>query len=65
MLGLMFFNYAPSQFFPGSQIDVVHFPAGPGADSSTEKTFKGPLHTMLQDALSHIRSMIRAHSKII
>lgn len=57
-VGLMFFNHEPSQFFLQSQIDVVHFPEGPGADSFTEKTFKGPLHTMLQDALSHIRAMV-------
>jgi ATP-dependent DNA helicase RecG len=57
-VGLMFFNDAPSQFFPQTKIDVVHFPEGPGADSFTEKTFKGPLHIMLQDALSHIRSMV-------
>ena len=57
-VGLMFFNDTPSQFFPLTQIDVVHFPDGPGADSFTEKTFKGPLHIMLQDALSHIHSMV-------
>ena len=57
-VGLMFFNDAPSQFFPQTQIDVVHFPEGPGANSFTEKTFKGPLHTMLQNALSHIRSIV-------
>ena len=56
--GLMFFNDAPSQFFPQTQIDVVHFPEGLGADSFTEKTFKGPLHTLLQNALSHIRSIV-------
>jgi ATP-dependent DNA helicase RecG len=57
-VGLMFFNEDPSRFFPQTQIDVVHFPEGPGADTFTEKTFKGPLHIMLQDALSHIRSMV-------
>ncbi len=57
-VGLMFFNEEPSRFFPQTQIDVVHFPDGPDADSFTEKIFKGPLHTMLQDALSHIHSMV-------
>jgi len=57
-VGLMFFNEEPSRFFPQTQIDVVHFPEGPGADTFTEKTFKGPLHIMLQNALSHIRSMV-------
>ena len=54
----MFFNDAPSQFFPQTQIDFVHFPDVPGADSFTEKIFKGPLRIMLQDAPSHIYSMV-------
>lgn len=55
-VGLMFFNPHPDKYFPQTQIDVVHFPEGPGADSFTEKTFKGPINTMLADALNHIRS---------
>jgi ATP-dependent DNA helicase RecG len=31
-VGLMFFNEHPGRFFPQAQIDVVHFPDGPGAD---------------------------------
>jgi len=57
-VGLLFFNEDPSQFFPQTQIDVVHFPEGPGADTFSEKILKGPLHIMLQNALSHIRSMV-------
>jgi ATP-dependent DNA helicase RecG len=57
-VGLLFFNDTPSEFFPQTQIDVVHFPDGPDADTFTEKSFKGPLHIMLQDALSHIQSMV-------
>jgi len=57
-VGLMFFNDEPAYFFPQTQIDVVHFPEGPGANSFTEKTFKGPLHIMLQDVLSHIHSIV-------
>ena len=57
-VGLMFFNDDPSRFFPQMQIDVVHFPEGPGADYFTEKIFTGPLHVMLQDALAHIRSTV-------
>ena len=41
-VGLMFFNPAPPKFFPQTQIDVVQFPEGPGADTFTEKTFAGP-----------------------
>ncbi len=57
-VGLMFFNDTPSRFFPQTQIDVVHFPDGLDADSFTEKIFKGPLHIMLQEALSHIQSLV-------
>jgi len=35
---------------------VVHFPDGPGADSFSEKSFKGPLDRMLIDALNYIKS---------
>jgi ATP-dependent DNA helicase RecG len=53
-VGLMFFNPEPWQFFPGTQIDVVYFPDGRGGARFTEKEFKGPVHIMLRDALSHI-----------
>ena len=55
-VGLMFFNTNPDLFFPQTQIDVVHFPDGPGADFFTEKIFKGPINIMLADALNHIKS---------
>ncbi len=35
---------------------MVHFPDGPGADSFSEKSFKGPLDRMLIDALNYIKS---------
>jgi ATP-dependent DNA helicase RecG len=57
-VGLMFFNEQPDRFFPQAQIDVVNFPEGPGADSFTEKIFKGPLNRMLAEALSYINSMV-------
>jgi len=56
-VGLLFFNEHPDRFFPYTQIDVVHFPDGPGADVFTEQTFKGPLDKMLRDALAHINAM--------
>lgn len=55
-VGLMFFAKQPDRFFPQTQIDVVHFPDGPGADIFTEKTLKGPLNRMLQDALGYINA---------
>ena len=56
-VGLLFFNEHPDRFFPYTQIDVVHFPDGPGADVFTEQTFKGPLDKMLGNALAHINAM--------
>jgi ATP-dependent DNA helicase RecG len=57
-VGLMFFDDNPSNFFPQTQIDVVHFPDGPGADRFSETIFKGPLHVMLKNALAHIKSIV-------
>ena len=57
-VALMFFNPEPQKYFPQTQIDVVHFPDGPGADSFTEKIFKGPVHIMLKDALAHLESQV-------
>ena len=55
-VALMFFNEEPWRFFPYTQIDIVHFPDDLGGDSFTETTYKGPLHLMLKEALSHLRS---------
>ena len=43
-VGLLFFNEDPTRFMPGSQIEVVIFPTGPGGDELIEKTFHGPIH---------------------
>jgi ATP-dependent DNA helicase RecG len=55
-VGLLFFHPEPWRFFPATQIDVVWFPEGRGGDRFTEKEFRGPLHQMVRDALSYIRS---------
>jgi ATP-dependent DNA helicase RecG len=55
-IALMFFNEAPQEYFPQCQIDVVHFPDGPGADSFTEKSLIGPLDQMLTQALNYINN---------
>lgn len=57
-VGLMFFNEHPDRFFPQTQIDIVYFPEGPGANNFTEKIFKGPLNRMLAEALSYIKSIV-------
>ena len=36
-VGLMFFNEHPERFFPYTQIDVVHFPEGPGGSTFTNR----------------------------
>lgn len=57
-VGLMFFSLEPQRFFPYAQIDVVQFPDDLGGDKIIEKTFKGPLHQQLRDALLYIRNTI-------
>jgi len=57
-VGLMFFNEYPEKFFSQTQIDVVDFPEGPGADKFTEKIFKGPLGQMLSDTLTYIKNTV-------
>lgn len=54
-VGLLFFHPEPHRFFPGTQIDVVWFPEGPAGDRFTEKTFQGPIHRMVREALDYVR----------
>ena len=56
-VGLMFFNLEPERFFPYAQIDVVEFPDDTGSEIR-EKTFKGPLHNQLREALLYIKNSI-------
>ena len=56
-VGLMFFNLEPDRFFPYAQIDVVEFPDDTGSEIR-EKTFKGPLHQQLREALLYIKNSI-------
>ena len=57
-VGLMFFSLEPEKFFPYAQIDVVQFPDDLGGDRIIEKTFHGPLHQQLREALQYIRNGI-------
>lgn len=57
-VGLMFFSLEPHRFFPYAQIDVVQFPEDLGGDQIIEKTFRGPLHQQLREALQYIRNTI-------
>ncbi|OBW92958.1 transcriptional regulator [Gallibacterium genomosp. 3] len=54
-VGLLFFNSQPDRFFPYTQIDVVYFPEGTGANRLEEKIFKGPLARITQEALQYIQ----------
>lgn len=57
-VGLMFFSMEPDRFFPYAQIDVVQFPEDLGGNKIIEKTFKGPLHQQLREALQYIRNTV-------
>ena len=57
-VGLMFFNLEPEKFFPYAQIDVLQVPDDLGGDQIIEKTFTGPLHQQLREALQYIRNSI-------
>lgn len=57
-VGVLFFHDEPRKFIPGSQIDVVIFPNGPGGDELIEKEFHGPLHEQVRDALRYIESNV-------
>ncbi|GKT14133.1 putative DNA binding domain-containing protein [Acidovorax sp. SUPP2522] len=54
-VGLLFFNEAPTDFFPGAQVDVVAFPQGTGGDVIVEKSFQGPLSRMVREALDYLQ----------
>ena len=56
-VGLMFFSLEPDKFFPYAQIDIVEFPDNTG-DRIREKTFKGPLHQQLREALLYIQNSV-------
>ncbi|MBQ7445414.1 MAG: putative DNA binding domain-containing protein [Clostridia bacterium] len=57
-VGLLFFSMEPEKFIPCAQIDVVEFPEGVGGDEIEEKSFKGPLHQQLREALKYIQNTV-------
>jgi ATP-dependent DNA helicase RecG len=57
-VGVLFFHDEPRRFLPGAQLDVVIFPDGPGGDVLIEKSFHGPLHEQVRDALRYIESNV-------
>jgi ATP-dependent DNA helicase RecG len=61
-IGLLFFNNDIEQFFYKSRIELVMFSDEEGADNFNEKTFTGPLHKQLKNALEYIKNnMLMEH----
>ena len=58
-VGLLFFSMAPERFFPYSaHIDIVELPDGEGGDRILERTFSGPLHQQLREALGYLKNNV-------
>ncbi len=55
-VGVLFFTDEPKKYLPGAQIDVVIFPKGPGGGELVEKSFAGPLHEQVRDALRYLQT---------
>ena len=55
-IGVLMFAERPDKFIPCTQIDLVHFhtPDAEASDEFTEKTFYGPIHKQVRDALHYI-----------
>lgn len=58
-VGLMFFNDDPEKFFPYTRIEVVNIP-DPTGQGMEERTFRGPIHRQLKDALLYLRNTVIA-----
>lgn len=57
-VGLLFFTMDPERWFPCARIEVVEMPEGEGGDVILERTFRGPIHQQLKDALLHLRNSV-------
>lgn len=55
-VALLFFTHDPEEFFPGSRIEIVQFGDGAGGDLIEEKTFRGPLHVQISQALDFLNA---------
>ncbi len=56
--GLLLFSLEPEKHIPDARIDVAEFPEAVGGDRITKKTFQGPLHQQLRDALRYIQNTV-------
>ena len=59
-IGVLMFAERPDKFIPCTQIDLVHFKTAEaeGSDEFTEKTFRGPIHVQVRDAMHYIDNTI-------
>lgn len=57
-VGLLFFSMTPEKWMPYTQIDIVELPEGEGGNIIRERTFKGPIHQQLRDALLYLENNI-------
>ena len=59
-IGVMMFSERPDKFIPGAQIDMVRFntPDAEASNDFTEKTFTGPIHVQIRDALHYIKTTV-------
>lgn len=53
-VALMFFTDNPDHYFPGTRIEVVHYGDEAGGDLIEEQVFRGPLASMLKQALDYL-----------
>jgi len=56
-IGLLMFSDHPEEYFVGAGIDVVIYQDEIG-DHFTEKTFTGPIHQQLRDALHYLKTTV-------
>lgn len=56
-IGLLFFTNDPENIFPGEQIVIAQFGDDFGGDFIEEKTFRGPLHVQVRQALDYMNSL--------
>ena len=55
--GLLLFSSDPEKFFPGSRIEIVTYHDEIG-DNFSEKSFSGPMHVQLKNALLYIKNTV-------
>lgn len=59
-IGILMFSDHPEKFISGAQIDLIKFNSAEAeaSDGFTEKTFTGPIHKQVRDALDYIKTNV-------